>query len=128
MTEWFLALSGLLGLWAAAAPSGDLANGRAVFTQCAACHSMDPAAETLGPTLRGVVGRKAGAVESYVYSPPMRRSEVVWTPAVLDAFLVDPQSVVRGTKMPFSGLPTAKDRQDLIAYLSSVDGAPAEGR
>jgi cytochrome c len=99
--------------------AGDEQNGKVIFAQCATCHSLDPGAEALGPHLKDLIGRKAGSVEGYVYSPPMRRSSVTWTAETLDGFLVDPQAVVPGTKMPFSGLPTAKDREDLIAYLSA---------
>ena len=98
--------------------AGDAKRGKTVYAQCAACHALDPAKKTLGPHLKGVIGRKAGGVDGYVYSPPMRRSTVIWTPETLGAFLVDPQAVVRGTKMPFSGLATAKDRDDLIAYIA----------
>ena len=111
----------ILLAWAGTSPAlaaGDAKNGKTVYAQCAACHALDPAKKTLGPHLKGVIGRKAGAVEGYVYSPPMRRSKVVWTYETLGAFLVDPQAVVRGTKMPFSGLATAKDRDDLIAYIA----------
>ena len=54
--------------------AGDPENGKAVYAQCAACHSLDPAQPSLGPHLKGLIGRKAGGVEDYVYSPPMRRS------------------------------------------------------
>jgi cytochrome c len=107
---------------AAASPAlaaADVENGKAVYAQCAACHSFDPAQALMGPHLKALIGRKAGSVEDYVYSPPMRRSSVVWTAETLDAFLVDPQAVVPGTKMPFAGLPTDKDRADLIAYLAA---------
>ena len=96
----------------------DAAHGKAVFAQCAACHSLDPDQAALGPHLKDVIGRKAGGVESYVYSPPMRRSDVVWTKETLDAFLQDPQGVVPGNKMPFSSTLSAQDRADLIAYLA----------
>lgn len=112
----------LLLAFAMAGPAlaaGDPENGKAIFAQCAACHSLDPEVTALGPHLKGLIGRKAGGVDAYVYSPPMRRSTVTWTAETLDAFLIDPQAVVPGTKMPFSGLPTAKDREDLIAYLSA---------
>ena len=114
----------LLLTLAASSPAvadGDPTRGRTIYAQCAACHALDPAApKTLGPHLKGVIGRKAGAVEDYVYSPPMRRSTVIWSAETIDAFLVDPQAVVRGTKMPFSGLPTARDREDLIAFLAGL--------
>jgi len=99
--------------------AGDAEHGKAVFSQCVACHSIDPDQTSLGPHLKGVVGRKAGGVDGYVYSPPMRRSEVIWTKETLDAFLQDPQAVVPGTKMPFSSTLSAQDRADLIAYLSA---------
>jgi cytochrome c len=111
----------VLALAAAASPAmaaGDPAAGKAVYAQCAACHTLDSAPSPLGPSLKGVVGRQAAADETYVYSPPMRRATVTWTPEALDAFLVDPQAVVPGTKMPFAGLPAQKDREDLIAYLA----------
>jgi cytochrome c len=45
----------------------------------------------------------------------------VWTPELLDRFLVEPQSEpFRGNKMPFAGLPDAKARADLIAYLTDA--------
>lgn len=93
--------------------------GKALYAQCAACHSLDADTSALGPSLKGVVGRKAGAVEAYVYSPPMRRADVTWTSETLDAFLADPQAVVPGNKMPFSGMAAPKDREDLIAYLAA---------
>ena len=74
---------------------------------------------TKGDGCHAVAWRKAAAVEDYNYSGPMKRAEVTWTPETLDAFLTDPQAVVAGTKMPFSGLPDAKDRADLIAYLAA---------
>jgi len=42
----------------------------------------------------------------------------------MDAFLADPQGVVPGNRMPYSGLADAKERADLIAFLSKVAAAP----
>jgi len=114
-----LASSAALALVAAAPPPGDAKHGETVYAACAACHSLDPTQNQLGPHLKGVVGRKAAAVEDYTYSGPMKRSDVTWTAETLDAFLVDPQAVVPGTKMPFAGMADAKDRADLIAYLAA---------
>jgi cytochrome c len=109
------------GLVAAGAASAapDPQNGKALYGQCAACHSLEADNNTLGPNLKGVVGRKAAAVDDFTYSPPMRRAAVTWTAETLDAFLADPQTVVPGTKMPFAGMASASDRADLIAYLQS---------
>jgi cytochrome c2 len=96
-------------------------HGRAVFEQCAACHSLEAGKNGLGPSLKGVFGRKAATVEDFIYSPAMRRSNVVWTAESLDEFLAEPQSgKFRGNKMPFSGMPTVQDRRDLIAFLKDA--------
>ena len=103
-----------------AAKGGDAKRGETLYAACAACHTLDPGQNQLGPHLKGIVGRKAAAVDDYTYSGPMKRAEVTWTAETLDAFLTDPQAVVAGTKMPFAGMPDAKDRADLIAYLAST--------
>jgi cytochrome c len=109
----------ILAVAGAALAASDPQNGKALYAQCAACHSLEADNNTLGPNLKGVVGRKAAAVDDFTYSPPMRRAGVTWTAETLDAFLTDPQAVVAGTKMPFAGMASATDRADLIAYLQS---------
>lgn len=113
-----LAIAALAAAGAALA-AGDAEHGKALYAQCAACHSLEADNNTLGPNLKAVVGRKVAAVEDFTYSPPMRRATVTWTAETLDAFLTDPQAVVAGTKMPFAGMASATDRADLIAYLQS---------
>jgi cytochrome c len=105
--------------------TGDPAKGQALWSQCAACHEIETDANTLGPTLKGVMGRKAGGLDGYNYSGPMKRADVTWTAQSLDAFLADPQGVVPGTKMPFAGMASAGDRADLVAYIQSKSGPSA---
>jgi cytochrome c len=94
--------------------------GKAVFETCAACHSLEAGQQEVGPTLHGLFGRKS-ASEEFKYSPAMRRSNITWTPELLDTYLADPQGgVFRGNRMPFSGLPDAQARADLIAYLKEA--------
>ncbi len=106
-----------------AAPAGaqNAERGKQVFEQCSACHSLAAGQNGLGPNLHGLFGRKSASVGDYVYSPPLRRANVVWTPELVDKFLADPQSgAFRGNKMPFAGLPDAQARADLIAYLKAA--------
>ena len=101
------------------AASGDAAQGAVVFKRCAICHSIEPGKKSaVGPNLAGVVGRKAGST-AFTYSPAMKSAGFAWTPEKLDQFLQRPSAVVKGTKMAFGGLPNAKDRADLIAYLKT---------
>ena len=110
---------------AAAAPGGgDPTAGRLVFRKCQACHSMEPGKTILGPSLAGIIGRKAGSEPGYSYSPAMKQANIVWDAKTLDAYLNDPQKVVPGNKMPFPGLKTDTDRADVIAYFAAA-GAPA---
>ena len=84
-----------------------------------ACHSVD-GSKRLGPSLNGIVGRKAGSVADFNYSPAMKRSSIVWDAPTLDKFLANPQQEVPGTRMPFSGLPDANKRAQIEAYLATL--------
>jgi cytochrome c len=94
---------------------GDPVHGKDVYQGCMGCHSLDE--DDVGPRHRGVVGRAAGTVPGYAYSPALKRSGLVWTPANLNNWLTSPQGLVPGAKMFFS-LSNAKDRADVIAYLA----------
>jgi nitrite reductase (NO-forming) len=86
---------------------------------------MEPGKALLGPSLAGVLGRKAGTEANYNYSPAMRQSNIVWDTKSLDAYLADPQKVVPGNKMPFPGLKTEQDRADVVAFFAGTGGARA---
>ncbi|EGD58461.1 cytochrome c, class I [Novosphingobium nitrogenifigens DSM 19370] len=102
------------------AAGGDAAHGKTVFARCAACHDLNTGKTLLGPTLKGIVGRKSGSIAGFAYSPAMKAKGVVWTPGNLDQFITSPTKFVPGTRMPFAGLPDAKDRADVIAYLQQA--------
>ena len=111
---------------AAAPGAGDPTAGRLVFRKCQVCHSLEPGKNILGPSLAGVIGRKAGTEPSYSYSPAMKSADITWNAATLDQYLTDPAKVVPGNKMPFPGIKTDHDRADVIAYLASAaSGQPA---
>ena len=101
---------------AAPALAADVAHGQEVYRACAACHTEKPYA--LGPSLKGVIGRKSAALEDFRYSNPMRRANLVWDEATLTRYLPNPQSVVPGTKMAFPGLKDPQKVKDVIAFLS----------
>ena len=102
-----------------AAFAADAAHGKIVFQTCAACHSDKP--DAIGPSLRGVYGRKAGASEDFRYSNPMLRTNIVWDEANLRAYIRDPQAKVPGNRMPFGGIDDPKDVDDVIAYLKALN-------
>ena len=99
---------------AAPLAAGDPARGKALYQGCESCHSIDE--NDVGPKHRGLVGRKAGSVKDYVYSPALKSSGLTWGEANLDRWLVNPSAMVPGTKM-FFRIEDAQARADLIAYL-----------
>lgn len=107
---------------AAAAPAAaqDAQAGEKAFVQCKACHSVIAGQNRVGPSLAGVVGRKIGTYDKFAYSAAMKAKGGVWTEANLDSYLTKPQAYVKGTKMAFAGIPDAKKRKDVIAYLKTL--------
>jgi cytochrome c len=115
-----IAGAGLAAVVLAGAPASaaDIAHGQEVFRACAACHTDKP--DALGPSLKGVVGRKSASLDDFRYSAPMRRANLVWDEANLRQFLADPQTKVAGTRMPFGGLSDPKDVDDVLGYLATL--------
>jgi cytochrome c len=101
-----------------AAFTADTEHGKLLFQACAACHTDRP--DAIGPSLKGIVGRKAAVLEDYRYSNPMKRANLVWDDANLRAYIADPQAKVPGNRMPFGGLHDTKDVDDIIAYLKML--------
>ena len=96
-------------------PPGDSAHGKTLYQVCMGCHSLDE--DDVGPRHRGVVGRVAGTVPGYAYSPALKNSHIVWDRETLDRWLTNPQALVPGAKM-FFAMTSAQDRADVIAYLA----------
>lgn len=105
--------------------------GKAVFKQCAACHTPDKGGKNgVGPNQWEIVGRKAGSHEGFNYSPAMKATGEkpgdagVWTYEHLNAFIANPKAVVPGTRMAYAGLRKPEDRANLIAYLRTLADSP----
>ncbi|MBW8754100.1 MAG: cytochrome c family protein [Sphingomonadales bacterium] len=105
----------------AAGAAGDPVKGKTIFARCMACHKIDTSNTSgLGPNLNRVVGRRAGTLPGFHYSPAMVASGRVWNEAALDVYLTAPARAVPGNRMAFVGLGNAADRQDVIAYIKSA--------
>lgn len=96
----------------------DIERGRELYGECESCHGLEPGRHRVGPSLHGVFGREAGTAPGFRrYSQTMRDSGVVWNAETLSAYIADPTGFLSGTRKAFSGLGSAEDRADLIAYL-----------
>jgi cytochrome c len=100
------------------AQTAELARGAAVYDDhCSGCHVLDGVGQ--GPNLRGVMGRKAGSLAGFGFTPALKASGLTWNAANLDHWLIGPQKVVPGTAMT-EVVPDAQERRDLIAYLAAL--------
>ena len=102
--------------------------GKSVFNQCSACHSIaagEP--HRSGPNLHGVVGAPIGSRDGYNYSPALANADGVWTEDRLDAWLENPKGDLAGHKMAFGGLSNAEERTAVITYLNEASQDSASG-
>jgi cytochrome c len=100
--------------------TGDAAKGETLYAQCRACHMLEAGKNGVGPSLHGIIGRPAGQVPGYVYTPANKNSGLTWDEETLFAYLADPRKIVPGTKMAYAGMKDAQSRADVIAYLKTA--------
>jgi cytochrome c len=88
--------------------------------QCATCHTnnlTDPVRQ--GPSLFGIIGRRAGTVDGFHYSSGFAKADFVWDDARLDAWITNPQAMIPGAVMAYrQAKPEA--RAAIIAYLKEL--------
>lgn len=102
-------------------PEARLSDGTALFKQqCATCHtinSSDPPRQ--GPSLFGIVGRKAGTAEGFRYSAGFARVDFAWDEHELDVWLTNPQATISGTVMAHRQA-NPEIRAAIIGYLRGL--------
>ncbi|MBL8791475.1 MAG: cytochrome c family protein [Rhizobiales bacterium] len=112
----------LMALAVPAWADGDAAAGAKVFNKCKTCHENDKGVNRVGPTLKGVVGRKTGSVEGFKYSEAMAKKGAdgqVWDDATIASYLKDPKGFIPGNKMAFPGLKDDAEIANVIAFLKA---------
>jgi cytochrome c len=93
---------------------------------CVACHTFNEGGRAaVGPNLYGVVGGPHDHAEGFNYSPALEKFKgQPWTYEALNEWLFKPSQYASGTRMTFAGIPSAKDRANVIAYLRSLSKTP----
>ena len=114
-------------LFATQTPGADAQRGKALYQECKRCHQAGRGARhRIGPHLNDVFGRGAGSLARFRYSPAMKKAGaggLVWTEATLDAFVANPRKLVPRSRMSYAGMPAARDRSDLLAWLRTLSGS-----
>ncbi|WP_429408915.1 PQQ-dependent sugar dehydrogenase [Paraburkholderia sp. GAS82] len=106
-------------------PAGNASQGKVFFQQnCAMCHADTLGPGNLpimgqGPSLVGVLGRRAGSIPNFSFTNALSGSGLTWDSATLEHFLLNPAAAVPGTTMPIS-VADSNDRSNVIAYLSTL--------
>ena len=103
---------------------GDAVKGRLVFDdQCQTCHSLQVGHNNKGPQLLGIYGANAALLAEYQprYSNVLKHSGWVWNDHTLDTYITSPKKALQGSKMLYDGLPSQQDRDNVIAYLATLN-------
>jgi cytochrome c len=107
------------------APAGaQNAAGQLAFNNaCRTCHTVKEGDNRLGPSLHGIIGKKAGTVAGYNnYSSSMKDAGLTWDERTLDRFIASPDDVVRGNNMkPYGGITAGEERANIIAYIKAAN-------
>ena len=86
---------------------------------CRECHSFEKNDNRLGPSLFGVVGRKAGTAPNFAYSDSVKGSGITWDEPTLDKWITNPNALIPGNNMGtiFGGVADPAERAKIIAFL-----------
>jgi cytochrome c len=96
-------------------------DGESLFKrQCGACHAVDAGHNKIGPSLFGVAGKKAAAVEDFDFSDALKGANITWTDDALTKYLTDPKGFVPGGKMVYAGMKDPDDVKAVVEYLKTL--------
>jgi cytochrome c len=120
VARWVIAALPVMLAAGPALADGDAAAGEKIFIKCKTCHTLEAGKNKVGPSLAGLIGRKAGTAPDFNYSDAMKNSGITWDEASLNEYITDPKGRVPGNKMVFPGVKKDEDRANLIAYLKQA--------
>jgi cytochrome c len=90
--------------------------------RCERCHDDGTATDrrAYGPSLKGVVGRKAGSIDGFAYSKALKESGLVWTDEQIRAWMSNNTGLLPGTRMRHVGITDPGEQDLILAYLKSL--------
>ena len=105
--------------------SASAENGEKSAKKCMTCHSFESGGPNkIGPNLYNVLGGKRAHAEGFAYSEALKGLGGQWGFEELNTFIAAPAATIKGTKMSFAGIKSAKERADIIAYLRTLSPSP----
>ena len=108
----------------AAFADGDAKKGKKVFKKCKACHTLDAGKHKIGPSLAGIIGRKAGTADGFTKYKALKGADFVWDDDNIAEWIIDQKKFLKGKGLPTKTsmkvkIKKEKDRKILLAYLKS---------
>jgi cytochrome c len=105
--------------------SASVEQGHSDAKVCLTCHNFGKGqGDKVGPDLYGIVGRPVASESGFNYSSALKGMGGTWTFDALDKWLLNPRNDVPGTLMTFGGVPSEKQRAEIIDYLNSNSDSP----
>lgn len=103
---------------------GDADNGAIIYEDaCGQCHQRNAGLNKKGPQLMNIYGAPAAELKDYTYSDGLKASGWVWDAETLDPYIADAEKTMPNSKMLSDPMPDAQEREDVIAYLSTLRAA-----
>ncbi|WP_259365016.1 cytochrome c family protein [Psychrobacter sp. GP33] len=100
---------------------GDADNGALIYEEaCEQCHRLNPGSNKKGPQLMNIYASRAADLADYNYSDELVASGWIWDAKTLDPYIADAEKAMPGSKMLADPMPDARERADVIAYLSTL--------
>ena len=96
-------------------------SGREIFERrCSTCHGGTARANlAIGPSLAGIIGKKAATQDSGIHSRAAIDSGIVWERDSLRRFLAEPSRAIPGTLMAI-GVTNPAELESLLNFLESL--------
>jgi cytochrome c len=95
-------------------------NGEKLFKKkCGTCHSIEPGKHKVGPSLAGVIGRKAGSTD-FTHYKALKGADFTWDEAKIGEWITNPRKYIGKPTAMTVKVKKAEDRAAIIDYLKTV--------
>lgn len=119
-TKTFMAFALSVAIFATAGTAGAAGKGAKLYKKkCGACHSTEAGKHKIGPSLAGIVGRKAGSTDFKKYKA-LKGADFTWTEEKLDGWITNPKKFIGKKTAMTAKVKKEKDRKLILEFLEGL--------